>query len=106
MNVYVVCLRVYTHTYTHVIIQQFSHHTTQINPLKPGIRPKIIFKISVCTSQETHYVSVTKPNWLVLFRETVAVYCKNHTEHTDILCGQSADFSVVNLVVHIVTTEL
>jgi hypothetical protein len=31
----------------------------------------------------------------MLFRETVAVYCENHTEHTDILCGQSADFSVV-----------
>jgi predicted Zn-dependent protease with MMP-like domain len=36
------------------------------------------------TSQETHYVSATKPNWLMLFRETVAVYCENHTEHRDI----------------------
>jgi hypothetical protein len=35
------------------------------------------------TSQETHYVSVTKPNRLMLFSETVAVYCENHTEHTD-----------------------
>jgi hypothetical protein len=24
------------------------------------------------------------------FRETVAVYCENHTEHTDTLCGQNA----------------
>jgi hypothetical protein len=30
---------------------------------------------TVRTSQETHYVSATKP--------TVAVYCENHTEHTN-----------------------
>jgi hypothetical protein len=35
-----------------------------------------------------HYVSATKPNRLMLFRETVAVYCENHTEDTDTLCGQ------------------
>jgi hypothetical protein len=28
----------------------------------------------------------------MLFRETVAVYCDNHTEHTDALCGQNAQF--------------
>jgi hypothetical protein len=38
---------------------------------------------SVRTSQETHYISATKPNRLMLFRETVAVYSENHTEHTD-----------------------
>jgi hypothetical protein len=30
-----------------------------------------------------HHVSTTKPNRVMLFRETVAVYCENHTEHTD-----------------------
>jgi hypothetical protein len=35
----------------------------------------------VRTSQETHYVSATKPNRLMLFRKTVAVYCENHKEH-------------------------
>jgi NhaP-type Na+/H+ or K+/H+ antiporter len=34
-------------------------------------------------SQETHYISTTEPNRLRLFKETVAVYCENHTEHTD-----------------------
>jgi hypothetical protein len=43
---------------------------------------------TVRTSQETHYVSATKPNRLMLFRETIAVYCENHTEHTDTFCGQ------------------
>jgi hypothetical protein len=37
----------------------------------------------VHTSQETHYVSATENNRLMLFKETVAVYCENHTEHTD-----------------------
>jgi hypothetical protein len=46
---------------------------------------------SVRTSQETYYVSATKPNRLMLFRETVAVYCENHMEHTDTLCGQNAE---------------
>jgi hypothetical protein len=51
-----------------------------------------LFKHSVRTSQETHYVSATKPNRLMLFRETVAVYCENHTEHTDsTFYGQNAE---------------
>jgi hypothetical protein len=28
----------------------------------------------------------------MLFGETVAVYCENHTDHTDTLCGQNAEF--------------
>jgi hypothetical protein len=50
------------------------------------------YKHSVRTSQETHYVSITKPNRLMLFGETVAVYYENHTEHTDALCGQNAEY--------------
>jgi hypothetical protein len=42
-----------------------------------------------------HYVSATEPNQLMLFRETVAVYCENHTEPTNTLCGQNAEFFVV-----------
>jgi hypothetical protein len=37
-----------------------------------------------------HYVSATKPNRLMLFREITAVYCENHTEHTNTLCRQNA----------------
>jgi hypothetical protein len=56
-------------------------------------KEKISFKFYnnlVRTSQETHYVSAKKPNRLMLFRETVAVYCENHTNHTCTLCGQNA----------------
>jgi hypothetical protein len=40
-----------------------------------------IFRTSVRTSQETHYISATEINQLMWFGETVAVYCENHTEH-------------------------
>jgi hypothetical protein len=39
---------------------------------------------------ETHYVTATKPNRLMLFGETVAVYCENHMEHTNTPCRQNA----------------
>jgi hypothetical protein len=66
-----------------------------------------IYSNSVRTSQETHYVTATKPNRLMLFGETVAVYCENYTEHKNILCGQNAgSFSMIKQVVYIVTTEL
>jgi hypothetical protein len=45
---------------------------------------------SVLTSQETHYVSDTKPNQLMLFRETLAVYRENHTEHTNTLWAENS----------------
>jgi hypothetical protein len=47
---------------------------------------------SVRSSQETHYVPATKPNRLMLFRETVAVYCENHMEHTYTICVQKTQF--------------
>jgi hypothetical protein len=47
---------------------------------------------SVRNSQEIHHVSTTKPNQLMLFGETVAVYCESHTEHTDTVCRENADF--------------
>jgi hypothetical protein len=49
-----------------------------------------MFKYLVRTSQEAHYDSVTKPNRLMLFGETVAVYRENHNEHISTLCGQNA----------------
>jgi hypothetical protein len=31
----------------------------------------------------------------MVFRETIAVYCENHTEHTNTLRGQNAKFYYV-----------
>jgi hypothetical protein len=53
-----------------------------------GQNGETIYKNSVRTSQGTHYVSATEPNRLMLFEETVAVYCEKHTEHINTLCGQ------------------
>jgi predicted Zn-dependent protease with MMP-like domain len=46
-----------------------------------------MFKIQFVPHRK-HYVSATEPNGLMLFRETVAVYCENHTEHTDTLWAE------------------
>jgi hypothetical protein len=40
----------------------------------------------------THDVFTTKLNRLMLFGETVVVYCENHMEHINTLCGQNAEF--------------
>jgi hypothetical protein len=53
-------------------------------------RSSIIIQVryihSVRTSRETHYVSATKPNLLILFNEIIAVYCENHTARIHTLC--------------------
>jgi hypothetical protein len=51
-----------------------------------------------------HYGSAIKPNRLMLFRETVVIYCENHMKY--ILNGQNVEFFVLKLVVHIVTTMI
>jgi hypothetical protein len=40
----------------------------------------------------------------MLFKEAVAVYCENNTEHTDTACRQNAEFLVLKCMVRIVTT--
>jgi hypothetical protein len=42
----------------------------------------------------------------MLFRETVAVYCENHTEQINTLRGQNADISMLKQAVQIVTTVI
>jgi hypothetical protein len=63
-----------------------------------------IYKNSVRTSQETHYVSATKLNRLMLFREIIAVYFENHMEHRNIFCvGRMQSFLTLKHMVYIVT---
>jgi hypothetical protein len=82
----------------HFIVRREKGHRlllvegSQASPARPSD------KNPVRTSQETHYASTTNPNRLMLFGETVAVYCENHTEHTDTLCGQNAEFWCVKAV--------
>jgi hypothetical protein len=44
-----------------------------------------------CFEFETHHVSATETNRLMLSRETVSVRCENQTEHINTLCGQNAE---------------
>jgi hypothetical protein len=85
----------------------FVHSTSEytFNPLRTEFILNSIYKNSVRTSQEAHYVSTTKPNRLMLFGETVAVYFENHTEHTHCV-GKMESFVMLKWVVLIVTTGL
>jgi hypothetical protein len=40
----------------------------------------------------------------MLFRETVAVYCENHTEHINNTVGKVQSYKVLKYLAHIVTT--
>jgi hypothetical protein len=46
---------------------------------------------------------MTKPNRVMLFREIIAVFCENHMEHANTLCGQNTDgFLMLKLVVNVI----
>jgi hypothetical protein len=40
----------------------------------------------------------------MVFREIIVVYSKNHTELLNTFCGKNIERSVLNNIVHIVTT--
>jgi hypothetical protein len=63
-----------------------------INPLKIEFLPNHIYKFSSYLTRNI-LLHGYESNRLMLFGETVAVYCENHTEHTDTLCEQNAEFS-------------
>jgi hypothetical protein len=44
-----------------------------------------LFEREVRTSQATHHVSATKPSRLMLFGETVAIYCETHSKYISTL---------------------
>jgi hypothetical protein len=67
-----------------------------------------LLNIQQCKSsilKETYYVSTTEPNRLMLFGETVAVYCENYTKHTDtVRTSQEAQY-ISNLQPGTLTTR-
>jgi hypothetical protein len=50
------------------------------SPLKPKLA-WIIFNDSVRTAKKTQHFTITKINWLTLFKEIIAVYIENHMKH-------------------------
>jgi hypothetical protein len=53
--------------------------TTQVLLTLGSRSLSITFKNSVRTSKRTAYFTITKINWLTLFKEIIAAYTDNHT---------------------------
>jgi azurin len=90
-------IRGMSNSYTFPYINKYGTSLSSVTNLTGGGNIDSLTWISsvfyinpVRTSRETHYFTDTKPNRLMLSEETIAVYCENHTEHTDTLCGQNA----------------
>jgi hypothetical protein len=47
----------------------------------------MLFKNSVRTSKRTPHFTITKINWLTLFKEIIAVYNENHTKPISTKCN-------------------
>jgi hypothetical protein len=50
--------------------------------LRDGVLRAIIFKNLARTSKRTPDFTITKINWLMLFKEVIAVYTENHMKST------------------------
>jgi hypothetical protein len=64
-------------------------HNIVTNPLKPKLI-QIIYQNSFRTAKKTPHFTITKINWLTLFKEIIAVYSENHTKLTNTYCEQNA----------------
>jgi hypothetical protein len=53
----------------------------------------ILFKNSVRTAKGTPNFTITKINWLMLFKEVIAVYSKNHAKPINTKCSNTASQS-------------
>jgi hypothetical protein len=47
----------------------------------------MLFKNSVCTSETTPNFTITKINWLMLFKEIIAVYSENQAKPINTKCS-------------------
>jgi hypothetical protein len=67
----------------------------------------MLFKNSVRTSKRTPHFTITKINWLTMFREIIAVYNENHiktTKHSEAK-RRIIDCETGGRHIYIVTTE-
>jgi hypothetical protein len=55
----------------------------------------ILFKHPVRTAKKTQQASITKNNWLLMFKEIIFVYSKNHTKPINTLFRQNAELLIV-----------
>jgi hypothetical protein len=84
----------------------FSRRDIRVTDLKRRISADYNFlfsflinvQVSVRTAKKTRHFSITKINWLTLFKEIIAVYSENHTKHINRLCGQNVEILIVKEV--------
>ena len=65
-----------------------------------------IRKYSSRDLQGTLCASSRKINQLMLYKDIIAFYFKNHVDHKYTLCGQNAEFLLLNVEVNILITRL
>jgi hypothetical protein len=51
-------------------------------------------------------MSATKVNRIMMFGETIVVYCDNHTKHRNTLCGKNVELQNVKVGAKYRTTGL
>jgi hypothetical protein len=55
----------------------------------------IIYRNSIHTSYETYFISVTKADQLMLFREIITAYCEVYKKGINTPCGKKVKFLYV-----------
>jgi hypothetical protein len=45
---------------------------------------------TISTKQEARSTSITTTNWLIVFKEIIAVYCEKQQKYKNTFCGQTA----------------
>jgi hypothetical protein len=73
-----------------------------LKPLNPEMYLNNISKFS----SELTAVSIRKVNQLLLYREIIALYCEDHTKHTNTLCEYIQILLMLMTVIHMVTAVL
>jgi hypothetical protein len=58
----------------------------------------MIFRNSVRTAKKTQHFTITKINWLTLFKEIIAAYFENHTKPMNTFCEQNAELLIVKAI--------
>jgi hypothetical protein len=61
-------------------------HPNNSNPLKLKLI-QIICKNFIHASKRMPLFTITKIIWLILFKDIIAVYCKNHTKRINAKCN-------------------
>jgi hypothetical protein len=78
-------------------MRKYTDLTTELRDLWTfnkfnSLKPKFVYitlKNSVRTAKKTQHFTITKTNWLTLFKEIIAVYSENNTKPINTLCGQN-----------------